>query len=104
MPDLPLYVQVAQSLGWKDLTCRPDGLWMGLHPSGYEDKREIPRYDLSWCHTGPLIERYKIGIQFEPDFGAWIAQSMYSQRVDDSPVLAVARLILLMAEQGRLNE
>jgi hypothetical protein len=53
--DKPLHVQVAEALGWTDCHQKPhDEEWWGYvnYSQGY---RSIPRYDLDWSATGPLI-------------------------------------------------
>lgn len=121
----PLHVRVAEALGWRE--CAPqtwlisgetyvnDRNWVGWPPSGrWVSRPSVYRYDTDWSATGPLIERF--GIMVEPDHPDDLGRSgfkgWYALREHDTPILdatgatpleAVCRLILALAEAGKLS-
>lgn len=126
----PLHVRVAEALGWTYLgPSEVEGGWEGEPPSGHPlDKTPrrldqhigVLRYDTDWSATGPLIERFGIGIyrpdEFCPDREfAWVAVWGGVHGWDDgavcadeqegaaTPLEAVCRLILAMAAAGKLD-
>lgn len=111
----PLHVQVAIALGWVGV--KIDGIadwpWCGVeHSEGL--RREIPRYDTDWSAGGPLIERYRFHLYVmgagawlgvPGGTGDWIAESDVFPVVRvryKTPLEAVCRLILALAEAGKL--
>lgn len=75
----PLHAQVAEALGWTTLQDRGDGLWIGVQPETGLTV-EVPPYGRSWCSTGPLVDRFMVGVEqtlpyFVKRFGtpAWSA-------------------------------
>jgi hypothetical protein len=115
--DRPLHVRVAEALGWRDCAEKTtfgafemieNGLWVGR---GHALER-IPRYDLDWSATGPLIERFKLNLYPWSD-GSWVADSDFSAAtavlsVDmegsgATPLIAVCNLILALAAADKLD-
>jgi hypothetical protein len=116
----PLYVRVAETLGWTDgrrcgdLAAVWASGWDGLPPRAVPiigqpeaGRQKIPRYDIDWSATGPLIEKYEIGIQPQrrspydtPPW--WIAHiergSRTAAHLDSTPLLAACHLIALTIE------
>lgn len=136
---LTLHVQVALALGWT--VCHDEADM--YHPPGKEclkDKNEgwgcdeeasgadvVHHYDTDWSATGPLIERYAIGIEppthqddpvwavrpkdGDPALSAWKASTCaaetrweYETVEGSSALIAVCRLILALAAAGKLPE
>lgn len=114
----PLHVRVAEALGWTE--CRPCGDIAAPWASGYEGRpngepyiigderagwRRIPRFDLEWKATGPLIEKYEITVARGRFF--WHA-TRWTNGIQDAygeagtPLIAVCNLILALKEAGRL--
>jgi len=73
----------------------------------------VPRYDLDWSATGPLIEKYEISLIFDDGWGAFTGYSHYEGEAswdetswdptrppDKTPTLAVCHLILALAATG----
>lgn len=85
----PLHVEVAAALGWTDLvghckcasaaaTHECERIWWGRPPRGLARPGPVPRFDLDWSATGPLLERFDISLQRRRAAGggaAWIARS-----------------------------
>ena len=117
MTEKPLHVQVAEALGWLDITYFPGpgnhaGVWKG-YPAGLEDGgwAPIPRYDTDWNATGPLIEKYGVWLHpcdcGEPKEHHWTANSELDAFESDggdgkTPLIAVCNLILALKESGKL--
>lgn len=121
--DEPIHVKVARALGWT--TCKEG--W-GFHPPQYACDmvdpgvlicREattgsdiMPRYDTDWSATGPLVERYRIGIceintNF-PELRWWAGLGRgpggsYPSALAPSPLLAICHLILVLRNTGKLS-
>lgn len=129
MAERPLHVQVAEALGWTDLyeSTSLTGLvrWVGVEPHGGL-RLEVPRYDTSWCSTGPMVERFKICVVYRDredqpkgfDFVGWMAfvnedqgwVDKHSVDIDISPASgrtpceAIARLIVELHREGKLTK
>ena len=66
----PLHVRVAVALGWTE--CEPGGIMLPGNHEGFPPgprvigqlKQSVPRFDIDWETTGPLIERYGINLSF----------------------------------------
>lgn len=121
----PLHVRVAEAIGWTD--CHYDGerdgepgsgIWFGncsdcsVLPKWFcpitEGLVQVPSYDTDWSATGPLIEKYRIGLV--PDGGrshCWSAQVWWERfaagKKGPDPLIAVCNLILALKEAGKLN-
>ena len=100
---LPLHVRVAEALGWTEL--EPDaneaGHWGGTSPPGGNHMLPIqfsgivPRYDIDWEATGPLIERLKMRVgPVRFDGPTWEAVAHGSWVNALTPLVAVCLLIL----------
>ncbi len=120
MNDKPLHVQVAEALGWAiagflqrfATTEDHDEAWYGRPP---EDAAgglvSIPRYDIDWSATGPLIEKYGITLDRHEDYERlpgkeWLASAPTPS--DDgasgsTPLLAVCYLFLALKAAGKLE-
>jgi len=99
--DLPLHAQVAMSLGWTGLD-EIGGLWRGTNPEG--KRSEIPRYDISWCAMGPILNRYKLSVAYDQIAETWVSKDLFhSIGVGDSPTSAASRLVVRLYKEGRLN-
>lgn len=118
--DKPLHVRVAEALGQHvDLSKFPPGC--------FDSYGDVPRYDTDWAATGPLIDKYGIDLLFystENGSGWWeasrygIASEYYKgERIwSDADIMAelhkryesaqeaVCRLILVLAELGKLEK
>ena len=117
MDDKPLHVQVAEALGWTYLSqSEVPEYWEGEPPR--DDPRSVwarrldqhigvPRYDLDWSATGPLIEKYGLSIDPPSSWGSWVA-SKPEERYnvggvrDDTPLLAACNLILQLHKAHKL--
>lgn len=107
----PLKAQVAEAIGWTEI--QQDGEpkeWFGRPPEGGLLRR-IPDFPLSWCVTGPLIERYRLSPQpFGGDSGslwtAWANETAFGGECayGQTPLIAICNLILLLSEKGKLKE
>ena len=113
----PLHVRVAQALGWKNfhLCDGTESLWIANDPDTHPEY--IPRYDLEWSATGPLIEKYKISVVYRNnrndeyhwwadsgyyESGGWDGSSADASEDGDTPLIAVCNLILALKEAGKL--
>ncbi len=101
-PEKPIHVRVAEALGWSGIMV-PDLLepeqYAGSAP-GSESIVWLPRFDIDWNATGPLIEQYFITIH-----GGWMAMVPgYGSGWQDTPLLAVCHLVLKLADAGKLSE
>ena len=128
MSDKPLHVQVAEALGWTNCYDRGDGLYLGSNPIRPEISEEIPRFDKSWCSTGPLIARNFICISGTHDYTTqmWWAETekyvgRHPGRTDTTEgsdfactasgflsdpyiaLVAVCRLIVKLHSEGKLK-
>lgn len=111
--EMPLHVQVAAVLGWTDL--KPDLVidgemqYWGRPPADGTPfsavERIVPRYDLDWSATGPLLERLSIDLNSDwiPARGGidWRAKTVgrpYSPDIlyahAKTPLMAICALIL----------
>ena len=118
----PLHVRVGEALGWTDVA--PCGDIMATWASGWDGcppgtvhiigmgkaRWKIPRFDDElgggWSATGPLIEKYGIGLYPEP-YGGWTARrnfidGAYMILREDRPLAAVCGLIIQLARAGTL--
>jgi hypothetical protein len=125
VPDKPLYVRVAEVLGWTGIYYAgnfmvPDSdLYMGKKPGGCllgeRAFSGVPRYDLLWSATGPLIEKYNINLHANyagrgalP--GPWWEAVVYFQHSkpatsykNETPLLAVCNLIVANPQHFSLD-
>jgi hypothetical protein len=118
----PLHVRVAEALGWHDFHVLGDGEHVGQHPDKERNRKHsyaveaIPRYDTDWSATGPLIEKYRIELEWERlitparDFvwtASWgqqighLTPVIYSAS-DTTPLIAVCNLLLALHAAGKL--
>lgn len=126
MSEKPLHVLVAEALGWQDIErCgdiaapwasgydgRPPGAVPIIGHQG-EERAKVPRYDLEWSATGPLIEQLAIHLQPEVEtepgrtWGAYYAPDGGGEYVADqggpTPLIAICNLILAVHADGRLT-
>lgn len=121
MTERPLHVLVAEALGWHAIRWQGGRGHIGLRPgadfSVYDKAHgieplsalsDVPRYDIDWSATGPLLERYRIGV--EPEGPAmWYAEQwhagpmeVYEDQVGPTPLVAVCNLILALHAAGKL--
>lgn len=121
----PLHVQVAIALGWsvEQHHARPDcgvcgsrldhitdGAWWGCAPVMNIEQAEVEqvtRYDTDWAVTGPLIEKYGFWLrQLDTPEQPWDAfrndDQTFPRGFGPTPLIAVCRLILALAEAGAL--
>ncbi len=125
----PLYVQVAEAIGWRDIkyvggllavwASHHDGIEPGnLVIDSSAERKKLPRYDLEWGATGPLIAVYGIGLNYfvcdenccPPDGVRWTAVygSLGLEHADKTveardPLIAVCRLIIALHAEGKLG-
>jgi hypothetical protein len=130
----PLHVLVAEALGWEELelvgtvTYNTGGqVWdqrhwkgrprtYGLLPSTRSHREDVPAFDTDWRATGPLVERYGIGVGPVRYFGGekdgqhtgeWYAcAGWYDERENHrgaTPLFAICNLILALAREGKLS-
>jgi hypothetical protein len=119
----PLHVKVAEALGW---TLAFDSAyehgWFARPPAnsgfrfGEEDTPNscyfIPRYDLDWSATGPLIEKYGIATARYQAGADWWASRWSRADIRDpippvkgigpTPLIAVCNLLLALSAAGKL--
>ena len=126
----PLHAQVAEALGcktkfaWGEWQCNcktPDHSEHTLRNDCHSqsglgcDPTLLAHYDTDWAATGPLIEKYRIGLSpedepFGTDYRAFCGDRMVDGRRLKSPeesdgptpLIAVCNLILALAVKGRL--
>jgi hypothetical protein len=148
----PIHVLVAEALGWTECriadyprpTLVPDThwpIWHGRPSEGHwplwmsraewerepNSRPEVPHYELSWEETGPLIEKYHVGLVYsEDDWCAflwpkgeyvefpgddeperreqWLTLdgTSFDAATGATPLLAVCALILKLKEAGKL--
>ncbi len=114
----PLHVRVAAALRWQGFANHSDvpsffGGWYGDAPPDSDARRwrcQVPRYDTDWRATGPLIEKYEIGVRpanaQEYDWNGthtaerWLGG--YEWATGKGPLDAVCNLILQLSEKGKL--
>jgi hypothetical protein len=115
----PLHVQVAEAIGCKPVPPKPGWeteaeLWRcnchnGPHEDmGAEQPGALKRYDRNWSATGPLIEKYGIGVEVLDD-NSWmvwcemddISMDIHGD-VGNSVLVAICRLILALGKAGKL--
>ena len=117
----PQHVRVAEALGWREL--KPCGdiaapwasSWDGLPPGAVvivgrpeEGRQKVPRFDIDWSSTGPLIERLRLDVS--PIGTQWAATaelehataSGWGQATGGTPLTAVCNLLLALAKAGKL--
>jgi len=102
-PELPLHVQVAQAIGWKNFhPCEgTENLWIANDPDSHPEY--VPRYDLEWSATGPLIELMKLAVEPCPKNPyPWMATRIGGGYIHHSygetPLIAICRVLLLIDE------
>jgi hypothetical protein len=108
----PLHVRVTEKLGLVE--CQAWKLWgTGLSGPEYTNGgcqhrgKCVPignpfnRYDISWAHTGPIIERLGIAlVKWDADGpNAWNAGHDYSNMCGATPLIAVCNLILSLPDE-----
>jgi hypothetical protein len=115
----PLYVRVAEALGWTRCSrslaagLSPERFWSGRPPKGSdfrfpEDDEPyyeymIPRYDTDWAATGPLIERLGVTLNRHRRRADWSAHAGEGPETDGPTALVAAcNLILALAGAGKL--
>lgn len=123
--DRPLHVRVAEALGWTDLHAGiyfseafgsgGTGDWTGTAPGppkpfdngwvkGEVVSEAVPRYDTDWSATGPLIERYFIGLKYQ-ERKWWAGRKGHPHSVwysSETPLFAACHLILALSAAGKL--
>ncbi len=97
----PLFVQVAEVLGWTQ--CRGTGFddWHGVRPSGGLER--IPRYDQYDDLLNGALQQLGLTVQRQ---GSEASVEFLDQRFDEvgpTPQMAVCYLILKLKEAGRLR-
>lgn len=108
---MPLYVETAICLGWKNVRQTGPYSWTGTDVHGIE--KEVTRYD-KWCFCGPLIDLFKISIskdEYFPSSTGWYAFPAFAEsrgipghRGDGkSATEAVCSLIVELHKAGRLK-
>jgi hypothetical protein len=116
-PDKPLHVRVAEVLGWRNIFLAgnfmvPDSdLYMGHKPGemlvGKEGLSGVPRYDLLWSATGPLIERFGIGVwkDWPTSIDPWTAHADKgdAKEYGATALLAVCNLIVANPQHFSLD-
>ncbi len=128
-PDKPLHVRVAEALGCtpREIPYRkePGRSWWTCgcerlnHPHNNNDDgpadTHLKEYDTDWSATGPLIEKYGIGLDphlFAPiPADHWIAHDRQNintlvngcSATGPTPLIAVCNLILVLKESGKLE-
>lgn len=119
MSDKPIHVQVAKALGIDAFGASPrrpvfvtgrwikSGWWRLCEPaSDRVAASEIPHYDTDWSATGPLVEKYGLGVS--PSVAGWSAwprgSGLNSSDGQDAktPLLAVCNLIIALGKAGKL--
>lgn len=132
MSEKPLYVRVAEALGWQDIeNCGGLMIPQASHHCGRppgqvviigkpeEGRKRIPRYDLDWSVTGPLIERLDVsfgrGGAEGAEVFAWIGRITFANDVaveanvdwtlatGPTRLVAVCNVILAMHAAGKLE-
>lgn len=113
--DKPLHVQVAEALGRKVELIEGDWYVGKVSPTR---SALVPRYDTSWCATGPLIAKYGIelftlwpgdrgqdGFRWGAQTGADNRSPEHHERMAEgpTPLLAVCILLLQLHKAGKLN-
>jgi hypothetical protein len=113
----PLHVRIAEALGWSALRILPTtDHWIGNSPATghgkirYPFTGSVPFYDLDWSATGPLIEKYGIGLEKNTRTHRWTAWFTRTNETDeeaisdscDTPLIAACNLILALKEAGKL--
>jgi hypothetical protein len=106
--ELPLRVQVAEALGWTELTIENEK-WIGREPWG-KLRMAVPSYDHSWCSAGPMVERFQIQLTSDGPkcwFASQYADEILGERskglgIGGTPCEAIARLVVQLAKEGKL--
>lgn len=116
MTDKPLHVQVAEALGWTQIEQCGDILapWAsGYHglPPGHgfilgdknQGRVKVPRFDLEWDATGPLMIRFRVGLFPMPqDRKMWVAQCNHREAIGLQPLVMACSLIVDLAATNAL--
>lgn len=117
----PIHVRVAKALGcerqrdWgKGWCCMCHGFPHGRGPfnsGGFSEDTRIPRYDLDWSATGPLVEKYALDLWYVAKsvihpHATWRATCEHAEgsEEDSTPLLAICNLILALHAAGKLKE
>lgn len=113
----PLHVRVAEALGCKPIQTPPRPAFAGYWSCSCSDHRHnevdvegghhywIVEYGNDWSATGPLIERYFIGLKYQ-ERKWWAGRKGHPHSVwysSDTPLLAVCNLILALSAAGKLT-
>lgn len=127
--EIPLHAQVALALGYtwravnRGMLCRflsppdPEKLaWSspadGDEPIAVDAYRWIPKFTTDWSATGPLLLKFRIGI--DPTIKTsdpaqpgqnWVAREPVSKlfEIDSDPLVAACRLLLKLHAAGKLK-
>jgi hypothetical protein len=112
-PEKPLHVRVADVLGWSELSQYGFNLsksrdWDGIPPGRPSwDRCFIPDYDLNWNATGPLIERFGIGVwkDWPTSIDPWTAHADKgdAKEYGATALLAVCNLIVANPQHFSLD-
>lgn len=118
MDEKPLNVRVAEALGWTEIQYahsvgaygrRPDRSG-GLDGHGIE---AVPCYDTDWSASGPLIDKYKLELWTNHQYGNWSASVGIESPGWDSAMIAATGetalkaacvCILEMSKAGKLDQ
>jgi hypothetical protein len=115
-----LYVQVAEALGWTDVQpcgniMLPDSSFYDGRPPGaaviigspQEGRCIVPRYDIDWSATGPILERLRLGLI--PLIAPHVGFTASCHTEDDllfeygaTPLIAACNLLLELKKDEKL--
>jgi len=97
MDELTLNKAVAEKLGYSFVDA-----WGGLDNQTmiYVSDEEVHNMDVDYCNrwadAGPIIEKYKISLEYEYMMGAWSADCVTHSILDESPLKAAMLCFLEM--------
>jgi nuclear transport factor 2 (NTF2) superfamily protein len=63
---------------------------------GADQQWEPFRPSTNWAHTGPIIERERISLDWDDDAGQWYAQVGHSTECGPTPLVAAMRAYVAM--------
>ena len=104
-----LNVQVAKALGWMDIV-EENGVFRGRNrqypaASDGDGRWRLQTYDISWCAIGPLVNQYRLSVEFHG--GSWYAHRHSGhdvvREVGTTPTEALAKLIVTLHKKGKLE-
>jgi len=117
----PLHIHVAEAVGWFRVERVSGGIMLpdAVHPCRWKGQPPgpvvigekpvcVPRYDLEWAATGPLIERLGIDVWLDAsDQHVWLARRGHfdgpcPEGGGPTPLTAVCNLILALHAAGKL--